>query len=145
MWDPCTHSGTQTEVFPLCVMEGTIDLEAGRPADHPVSAYLSLHVLYELLTFLMICLSGPAQQRTDWREQCRRRIKKKTQKYSGDQGADAIPGKSPDPNPCMLFIVNFYFFIPALEIPVLYNLRSGIKIYNAQSSVSNLQGFHDFV
>ena len=54
-------------------------------------------------------------------------------------------GKSPDPNPSMPFIVNFYFLICALEIPVLYNLRSGIKIYNAQSSVSNLQAFHDSV
>ena len=52
-------------------------------------------------------------------------------------------GKSPDPNPCMLFIVNIYFPVHALEISVLYNLRSGIKIYNAQSSMSNLQDFHD--
>ena len=33
----------------------------------------------------------------------------------------------------------------ALEISVLHNLRLGIKIYDAQSSVSNLQAFHDFV
>ena len=45
----------------------------------------------------------------------------------------------------MSFIVNFYFPVHALEIPVLYNLRSGIKIYNAQSSVSNLQAFQDVV
>ena len=51
-------------------------------------------------------------------------------------------GKSPDPDPRMPFIVNFYFLIPALEIPVL---RSGIKIDNAQSSMSNLQDFHDSV
>ena len=54
-------------------------------------------------------------------------------------------GKSPDPNPCIRFIVNFYFLIPALAISVLYSLRWGIKIYNAQSSMSNLQAFHDFV
>ena len=54
-------------------------------------------------------------------------------------------GKSPDPNPCMPFIVNFYFLVRALEISVLYNLRSGIKIYDSQSSVSNLQAFHDSV
>ena len=53
--------------------------------------------------------------------------------------------KSPDPSPCMHFIVNFYFLIRALEISVLYNLRSRIKMYNAQSSMSNLQAFHDFV
>ena len=52
-------------------------------------------------------------------------------------------GKSPDPNPCMPFIVNIYFLISALEISVLYNLRSGLNIYNAQSSMSNLQAFHD--
>jgi len=34
----------------------------------------------------------------------------------------------------MPFIVNIYFLVPALEISVLYNPRSGIKIYNAQSS-----------
>ena len=56
-----------------------------------------------------------------------------------------LTGKSPDPNPCMLFIANIYFLVRALEISVFYNLRSGIKIYNAQSSVSNLQAFHDFV
>ena len=54
-------------------------------------------------------------------------------------------GESPDPNPCMPFIVNFYFLVHALEISVLYNLRSGVKIYNAQSSTANLQAFHDFV
>ena len=54
-------------------------------------------------------------------------------------------GKSLDPNPCVPFIVNFYFLIPALAISVLYNLRWGIKIYNTQSSMSNLQAFHDFV
>ena len=56
-----------------------------------------------------------------------------------------LAGKSLDPNPCVPFIVNFYFLIPALAISVLYNLRWGIKIYNAQSSMSNLQAFHDFV
>ena len=54
-------------------------------------------------------------------------------------------GKSPDPNPCMPFIVNFYLLIPALAISVLYNLRWGIKIYNAQSSRSKVQDFQDFV
>ena len=44
-------------------------------------------------------------------------------------------------NPCMPFIVNFYFLVHALEISVLYNLRSGVKIYNAQSSMSSLQAF----
>ena len=66
--------------------------------------------------------------------------KKKTQ-----GGLMPFTGKSPDPNPCMPFIVNFYFLIRALEISVLYNLRSGIKIYNVQSSLSNFQAFHDFV
>ena len=56
-----------------------------------------------------------------------------------------LTGKSPDPNPCMLFIANIYFLVRALEISVLYNLKSGIKIYNAQSSMSNLQAFHDSV
>ena len=54
-------------------------------------------------------------------------------------------GKSPDLTPSMPFIVNIYFLVCALEISVLYNLRSGIKIHNAQSSMSNLQAFHDFV
>ena len=57
-------------------------------------------------------------------------------------------GKSPDPNPCMPFIVNFYFllyFLPTLEISVLYNLRLGLKIHNAQSPMSSLQAFNDFV
>ena len=57
----------------------------------------------------------------------------------------SFSSKSPDPNPCMPFIVNFYFLVRALETSVLYNLRSGIKIYNVQSSLSNLQAFHDFV
>ena len=39
----------------------------------------------------------------------------------------------------MPFIVNFYFLTHALEISVLYNLRSGIKMYHAQPSMSNLQ------
>jgi len=39
-------------------------------------------------------------------------------------------GKSTDPNPCMLFIVNFYFLIRVLEISVVYSLRLGMKIYN---------------
>ena len=52
-------------------------------------------------------------------------------------------GKSADPNPCMLFIANIYSLVSALEISVFYNLRSGIKVYNAQSSVSNLQAFQD--
>ena len=63
----------------------------------------------------------------------------------GIRGLMPIAVKSPDPNPRMPFIVSFYFFTHALEISILYNLRSGIKIYNAQSSVSNLQAFHDFV
>ena len=54
-------------------------------------------------------------------------------------------GKSTDPNPCMLFIANIYFLVRALEISVLFYLRSGIKIYKAQSSMSNLQAFHDSV
>jgi len=56
-----------------------------------------------------------------------------------------LTGKSPDPNPCMLFIANIYFLVRALEISGFYNLRSGIKMYNAQSSMSNLQAFHDSV
>ena len=53
-------------------------------------------------------------------------------------------GKNPDPKPYMPFI-NIYFLVHALEISVLYNLKSGVKIYNAQSSMSNLQAFHDSV
>ena len=60
-------------------------------------------------------------------------------------GLMPFPGKSPDPNPCMPFIVKLYFLISALEMSVLYDLRLGIKIYNAQSSMSNFQAFHDFV
>ena len=56
-----------------------------------------------------------------------------------------LTGKSPDPNPCMLFIANIYFIVSSLEISVLFYLRSGIKIYKAQSSMSNLQAFHDSV
>ena len=48
-------------------------------------------------------------------------------------------------NPCMPFVVNFYFLVHALEMSVLYNLRSRLNIYNAQSSMSNLQVFHDLV
>ena len=54
-------------------------------------------------------------------------------------------GKSQDPDPSMPFIVNIYLLVQALEIPVLYNLRSGIKICNAESSMSNVQAFHSFV
>ena len=54
-------------------------------------------------------------------------------------------GKSPDPTPSMPFIVNIYFPVCALEISVLYSLRLGIKVHSTQSSVSNLQAFHDFV
>ena len=63
----------------------------------------------------------------------------------GIRGLMPFTGKSPDPNPRMPFISNFYFLICALKISVLYDLRSGIKIYNAQSSIPNLQAFHDFV
>ena len=56
-----------------------------------------------------------------------------------------LAGKSPDLNPSMLFIANVYFLVPDLEISVFQILRLGIKIYNAQSSVSNLQAFHDFI
>ena len=56
-----------------------------------------------------------------------------------------FPGKSPDPNPCMPFIVNFYLLVPVLEISILYSLRLGIKINNAHSSMSSIQAFHDFV
>ena len=44
--------------------------------------------------------------------------------------------KSPDPNPCMPFIVNFYFLIRALEVSVLYSLRSWIKM---QCTVLNVK------
>ena len=57
----------------------------------------------------------------------------------------AFAGKSADPNPLMPFIVNFSFLIHALEISLLHNLRPGIKIYDAQFSMLNLQAFHDFV
>ena len=93
-----------------------------------------------------ILMLGPAQQQTDLREWCHRRIrKKKTRNKVGIRGLMPIAGTSPDTNPCRPFIVNFYFLTRALEISILYNLRSGIKIYNAQSSMSNLQAFHDFV
>ena len=82
---------------------------------------------------------GPAQQRTYLRERCYRRIRKRRFRNKvGIRGLKSFPGKSPDPNPCMPFIVNFYFLIHALEISVLYNL-------SAQSSKSNLQAFQDFV
>ena len=61
----------------------------------------------------------------------------------GFRGLMPFLGRSPDPNPCMPFIVNIYFPVHALAVSVLYNLRSGIKMYNAQSSMSNLQDFHD--
>ena len=54
-------------------------------------------------------------------------------------------GKSPDPDPSMPFIVNIYLLGQAPEILVLYNLRPGIKICNAESSMSNAQAFHNFV
>ena len=54
-------------------------------------------------------------------------------------GLTPFTGKSPGPNPCMLFIANIAFLVGALEISVFYNLESGIKTYNAQSSMSNLQ------
>ena len=63
----------------------------------------------------------------------------------GIRGLMSLKGKSPDPNTCVLFIANIYFLVGALEISVFYNLRSGIKTYNAQSSMSNLQAFHDSV
>ena len=52
-------------------------------------------------------------------------------------------GKSPDPNPCLPVIVNIYFVVRALEISVFYGLRLGIRIYNAQSTMSKLQAFHE--
>ena len=63
----------------------------------------------------------------------------------GIRGLMLLTGKSPDPNPCMLFIANIYFLVRALEIAVLYDLRSGIKINNTRSSMSTLQAFHDSV
>ena len=59
--------------------------------------------------------------------------------------ADTIFRKSPDLNTCMLFIVNIYFLVHALEISVLYNRGSRIKIHSAQSSVSNLQAVIYFI
>ena len=56
----------------------------------------------------------------------------------GTRGLRPFAGKSPDPNPCMPFIANIYFLVSALEISVVYNLRSEIKIHNAQSSMSFL-------
>ena len=53
----------------------------------------------------------------------------------GIRGLMPFTGKSPDPNPCMPFIVNIYFLVHALEISVLYNLRSGMKVYNAVLNV----------
>ena len=63
----------------------------------------------------------------------------------GIKGLMPLTGKSPDPNPYILFIADIYFLVRALDISVFCNLRLGIKIYNAQSSVSNLQAFHDSV
>ena len=57
----------------------------------------------------------------------------------GIRGLMPFAGKSPCPNPCMPFIANISFLVCALERSVFYNLGSGIKIYNAQSSMSNLQ------
>ena len=74
-------------------------------------------------------------------EQRKRRFRNKVR----IRGLTPFAGKSPDPNPHMPFIANFYFHICALAISILYNLRLGIKIYNAQSSMANLQAFHDFV
>ena len=56
-----------------------------------------------------------------------------------------LAGKGSDLNPCLLFIANIYFLVRALEIAVLYDLRSGIKINNTRSSMSTLQAFHDSV
>ena len=56
----------------------------------------------------------------------------------GTRGLRQFAGKSPDHNPCMSFIANIYFLVSALEISVVYNLRSEIKIHNAQSSMSFL-------
>ena len=82
---------------------------------------------------------GPAQQRTYLRERCYRRIRKRRFRNKvGIRGLKSFPGKSPDPNPCMPFIANIYFLVSALEISVVYNLRSEIKIDNAQSSMSFL-------
>ena len=51
----------------------------------------------------------------------------------GIKGLMPLTGKSPDPNPYMLFIADIYFLVRALDISVFCNLRLGIKIYNAQS------------
>ena len=56
-----------------------------------------------------------------------------------------LEDKSPDYNPCLPFIVNIYFLVRVLEISVLQDIGLGIKIHNAQSSLSNLQDFHDSV
>ena len=56
-----------------------------------------------------------------------------------------LEDKSPDYNLCLPFIVNIYFLVRVLEISVLYDIGLGIKIHNAQSSLSNLQDFHDSV
>ena len=49
----------------------------------------------------------------------------------GIRGLMPFKGKSPDPKPCLPFIISIYFVVHALDISVLYNLRSGIKIYHA--------------
>ena len=52
-------------------------------------------------------------------EQRKRRFRNKVR----IRGLTPFAGKSPDPNPCMVFIVNFCFLISAQETSVLYNLR----------------------
>ena len=83
---------------------------------HPITFFISQ----------ILWLSGPAQQWTHLREWCCRRIRKnRLRNKVGIRQLMPLTGKSPDPNPCMPFIVNFYFLIPALQISVLYNLRWG--------------------
>ena len=54
-------------------------------------------------------------------------------------------GKSQDPDTCRLFIANIYFLVCGLKTSVFYNFKLGIMIYNAQSSMSSLQAFQEYV
>ena len=48
-----------------------------------------------------------------------------------------LAGESPDPNPCMPFIVNFYFFIHVLEI--IFSLQSQIGDKDTQCTVLHVK------
>ena len=55
----------------------------------------------------------------------------------GIRGLMPFAGESPDPNPCMPFIVNFYFFIHVLEI--IFSLQSQIGDKDIPCAVLNVK------